>query len=163
MRELKTISKRGPGCPQYPQGTHGTPPAHPRGQQGFPNSIFDGSSSIWDRFWKDLGTKMDPKVLQKHTKSAPWLLDIENKRTDRKAVRCNAFQTILHSENEDICERSAKRSDATRFKQFLAQCMIIFVNGPQSSPMQRVSDDCSLDTVSLKYTNNPLSSPMKRY
>ena len=63
-------------APKYPQGTHGTPPAHPRGQQSFPNSIFDGSNSIWERFGKDLYTKMDPKVFPKHTKSASWLLPL---------------------------------------------------------------------------------------
>ena len=41
----------------------------------------------------------------------------------------------------------------------LSQCLDIFVNGPQSSLMQTVSDKCSLHT--LTYVSGPKSSPMQ--
>ena len=66
------------GAQNHPKMRSGTGPTLPRAlperllnapmsQKGFPDQIFDGLGSIWDRFWKDLGTKIRFKVLPKHT------------------------------------------------------------------------------------------------
>ena len=118
-------------APNPPQDTPGTPPGRTRSQKGFPNSIFDGLGFILGGFWEDLDTKMVPKTykicfLACHTFSS-------SSKTSASQLR-----------PLDIGKRSAKQSDATRFKQFFTQRMKIFVNGPQSGPMQRVSNNFSL-------------------
>jgi len=82
------------GAQNHPKMRSGTCPTLPRAlperllnapmsQKGFPDQIFDGLGSIWDRFWKDLGTKIRSKVLPKHTKSVSGLLILSPPRPPR--------------------------------------------------------------------------------